>query len=69
MSDSDAMPLNDNAPLTPDENRRLRHLLQEAERATWARKKLAVLTPMVVAVVVAMWQLVDWFSRHFKPIP
>lgn len=34
------------------------------ERASWARKKLAVIVPALVAVVVAIAQAWEWLRSH-----
>jgi len=36
------------------------------ERLTWARTKLRLITPLVVAFVVAVWGIVDWVSKHIN---
>lgn len=36
------------------------------ERASWARKKIAVLVPVGVAVVVSVWQLIEWLREHIS---
>lgn len=34
------------------------------ERASWARKQVAVWAPILVAVVVGVWQTIDWLRTH-----
>jgi hypothetical protein len=52
--------------LTPEEVEKVRGLIEEGERAAWAFKKLKVLVPIVVAVVVAVWQAGEWVVRHVR---
>ena len=59
----------DGEPFAPEERRRLRRLLLEAERASWARKKLMVLVPVVTSLVVGLWQLWSWIEKHLKVVP
>lgn len=67
--DTDGMPLDGESELTPAERRALRRIIRDDERATWARRKLRVLVPAGVGVVVALWQGAEWVVRHitFKP--
>lgn len=67
--DSDSIPLDGEAALTPDERRALRRIIRDDERASWAWKRLKIITPMVVASMVAIWQLVDWVIRHVRVTP
>jgi len=57
----------DAGPLSDAEVTRLRKLLRDDDRATWARKQIVTFTPWVVAVVSAAWASVDYFVKHFKP--
>lgn len=66
--ESDAMPLGD-SDLTASERKALRGLLRDQERASWAWKRLRVLVPAVVAVVVALWHAWDWAVKHLKVTP
>ena len=66
--DSDAMPMGDGA-FTPDERQALRRVLRDEERSSWAWKRLRVLTPMVVGVMVALWQAWDWVAKHVRLAP
>ena len=52
------------APLTPDEREHIRGLLRDDDRATWARKKIMVLVPIIVGGVTLLYQLVDWARLH-----
>ena len=66
--ESDTMPLGD-SELTAEERKALRRLIRDDERASWAWKRLRVVTPVAVAVVVALWQAWDWAVRHVKVNP
>lgn len=66
MNDSDNMPLDGDTELTSVERKMLREMLREQERMSWARKKLKVLVPALVAVVVAIWQIIEWLQRHIR---
>jgi hypothetical protein len=63
------MPLDGESDLTPAERRAIRAIIRETERMTWARKKLRVLAPAFVAVVVVIWQLVEWVQKHIRYTP
>ena len=52
--------------LTPDEVEKVRDLINEAERATWAWKKVRIVIPALVAVVVAIWHGIDWLMKHVR---
>lgn len=68
--DTDPMPLDGSAPLTAAEVKQLRRLLRDDDRATWARKQLRHLVwPLVVAVVVAIWQAGQWVISHVQVRP
>jgi hypothetical protein len=69
MDSSDNMPLDGESAFTPDERKALRAMLREQERMTWARKKLKVFVPALVAVVVATWQIVEWVQKHIRYTP
>jgi hypothetical protein len=62
------MPLVD-SPLTAAERKALRRLLRDEERASWAWKRLRIVTPIVVGVMVAMWQAWDWVAKHVRFSP
>lgn len=64
--DSDTMPLEGETPLTPTERKALRSIIREAERASWAWKKMRIFVPAGVTVVVAGWQAWEWLSRHVR---
>lgn len=66
--DSDTIPLPD-SDLTAVERKALRRLLRDEERATWAWKRLRIVTPMVVGAMVALWQAWDWLARHVRFTP
>lgn len=64
------MPLDGQTPLTEAEVKQLRRLLRDDDRATWARRQLRHLVwPLVVAVVVALWQAGQWVVGHVKVHP
>lgn len=68
--DSDSMPLDGDAPLTPDERKHLRRLLRDDDRATWARRQLRHLVwPAVTACVFAVWQAGQWVVNHVRVAP
>lgn len=69
MTDSDGMPLDGEADLTPAERRELRRMIRDDERAVWARRKLRFLVPVLVAVVTAIWQAVEWAVKHVRVTP
>jgi hypothetical protein len=52
--------------LTPEELTRLRELIVESDRATWAWKKVRILVPAAVAVVYTLWQVWEWVRDHVK---
>lgn len=66
MDESRPSPLDGDTPLTAEERRRLRGLLLDDDRATWARKKLMVLVPVVVSAIVGLWQAWEFLSKHVK---
>jgi hypothetical protein len=52
--------------LTPDEVTKVRELISQDERATWAWKKVRFLVPVIVAVIVAIWQAFSWLREHVR---
>jgi hypothetical protein len=66
--DTDSAPLSD-APLTPQENRALRGVLRDDERATWAWKKIKVIAPAVIGVAVVFVNSWDWLVKHVRFTP
>jgi hypothetical protein len=52
--------------LTPEELTRLRELIVESDRASWAWKKVRILVPAAVAVVYTLWQVWEWVRDHVK---
>lgn len=70
MSDeSRPSPLDGDSPFTAEERRRLRGLLVDDDRATWARKKIAVLVPIVVSLVGGLWVAGEWVVKHITLKP
>lgn len=70
MSDeSEGMPLDGDAELTVEERKALRRLIRDDERASWAWKRIKVVTPAAVGVVVALWQAWDWARAHIRMVP
>lgn len=69
VGDTEPMDLDSTVPLTKQEVEHIRRVLRDDDRATWARKKLAVILPIVVAVVTGLWQLYEWAARHLKVTP
>lgn len=67
--DTDDMVLDGEAELSATERRTLRRLILDDERATWARRRLRVLIPAVVAMVIAIYQFADWVLKHVKVTP
>lgn len=67
--DTDSLPLDGDKDLTPDERLMLRKMMREEERASWARRRLKIFLPAVVAVVAAVWQVADWAIRHIQVRP
>ncbi len=68
MSDdhSGPMPLDSEHPFSKEEIQRLRKLLRDDDRATWARKQMRVVLPWFVSIVVGAAALIDWVSKHIK---
>lgn len=56
-------------PLTRTEIEHLRRVMREDDRTTWAMRKLRVITPVIVALVVGAWQLWDWAVKHLRITP
>ncbi len=52
--------------LTPEELTQLRNLILESERASWAWKKVRIIVPAAVSVVVVLWQLWEWGKDHLR---
>lgn len=67
--DTDGIPLDGDTELTPEERKVLRRIIRDDERASWAWKRLKVITPAVVAVAVGVWQAIDWIAKHVKVTP
>lgn len=71
-SDTDRMALEDwldphpQAPLTDDETRRLRKLLQDDDRATWLRKQVRVFVPWIFGVVSGLYVAWNFIAGHWK---
>lgn len=61
--------MNQTPQLTDDELKALRSLLQDAEHATWLRKKIFIIAPLVFAAVTLVMSAVNWLINHltFKP--
>jgi hypothetical protein len=66
IPDSGAMGLDGDEPLSADERMQLRRMLREDDRMNWARRKLRYVAPMVVALIVAVWQLIEWVRLHIS---
>ena len=62
MTDSQ---LQEPLPLDADEMRQLRKLLKDAEHATWLRKQIFVVVPVVFAVVTGIFTIGSWFITNF----
>lgn len=56
----------DDTPLSPREVERLRRVLRDHDRASWAMRRLF---PALIALAVGLWQLWDWLARHVKVSP
>ncbi len=69
QDESGPAPLDGHAPFTTQEVARLRRLLVDDDRATWARKQLRIIVPLVVSVVVGAYQLWAWVERHLQIKP
>jgi hypothetical protein len=63
-TDTDSMPLDGAPDLSEAERLALRRLLRDDERAAWARRKLKVIVPVLVSIVVGMWQLFETIKAH-----
>jgi len=61
---SDSMGLDGDEPLSPEERLHLRKLMRDDERLTWARRKAKVIVPALIALVIGIWQLIDWLRLH-----
>lgn len=69
IDDSSPAKFDDYNPFTPDEVRRLRKLLTDDDRATWARKQLRIIVPLLVTILVGAYNLWAWIERHLKITP
>lgn len=69
IDDSSPAKFDDHNPFTPDEVRRLRKLLTDDDRATWARKQLRIIVPLLVTILVGAYNLWAWIERHLKITP
>lgn len=67
--DTDGMPLDGEAELSPAERKALRRIIRDDARASWAWKRLKVLAPAMVGTVVAVWQVWDWIVKHVRVTP
>ena len=67
--DTDSLPLDGDKELTSAERLMLRKMMRDEERASWARRRLKILIPALVAVVAAVWQAADWAIRHIQVRP
>lgn len=65
MSDPSDWAQHDGSPLTEREHKMLRAIIQEHEREAWARRRIRVLVPWVVAAVGAVWGFFEWFGKYF----
>lgn len=61
--------MEDQKPLSNDELKALRQVLVDAEHATWLRKKIFIIAPVVFAAVTLVMSGVNWVVTHltFKP--
>jgi hypothetical protein len=53
-------------PFTDEERRRLRKLLVDDDRATWARKQIRIFTPWLIALAGGVYAFADWIQKHWK---
>jgi hypothetical protein len=67
--DTDPTDVDGGTPLSDRELEHVRRVLRDDDRATWARKKLGFILPIVVAVVTALWQVYEWAAKHLKVTP
>lgn len=63
---TDVADLDGMTPLSEGELRRLRKLLLDDDRATWLRKQIRILLPVVVTAVAAIWGVWEWASKHIR---
>ena len=56
--------LDGSTPLTEREVRKLRGIILEHEREAWARRRLRVLAPWVVGLIVGAWGFYEWIAKH-----
>ncbi len=49
---------------TPEEVKKLRVLLNDAEHATWLRKQIFVVVPVVFAIVSALVAAFNWVANN-----
>lgn len=56
-------------PLTPQEIAELRQLILDAEHATWLRKQIFVVVPVVFAIVSAVAAAINWLWSHVTVKP
>jgi hypothetical protein len=48
------------------ERQRLRQILVDQDRTSWAIRQLKIFVPMLTAFVVAGYQVWDWVATHIK---
>lgn len=56
----------DAGELTEHERQRLRKILLDQDRTTWALRQLKIFVPMFTAFIVAGWQVWAWVADHIK---
>lgn len=66
IEDTDSLPLNGDTDLTAAERLMLRKMMRDEERASWARRKLRIVVPAGVAMVVGLWHLVEWARANIS---
>jgi len=56
----------DDGDFNEHERQRLRKILLDQDRTSWAFRQLKIFVPMLTAFVVAGYQVWDWIAVHVK---
>lgn len=59
----------DTPPLTPDELKRLREIIEADDHATWLRRQIKVIVPWMFAVVAGVYTGWGWLVAHIQQSP
>lgn len=69
QDDSDAIPLDGEAELTPDERLAFRKMVRDQERARWAMRRLRVWVPIIGSAIYGLFHAIDWAIKHLTIKP